>query len=290
MFPIPRGPLGRWFWARNELMHPLAMLIQQRRLPLPPDSPLAKEREWILAQRIMQITRKPHGTAIPLADLRDAVNSLMEHVDRTAHSTWAGGGMQIDSHDIRWIRGQLQRASGEYLSPPWPSPDQLGLQKRWRWQGYSSELSHAVMTDVLHAAVIGYRDLVSENFAAFGWALGLNSALPVEVEGALAIPEDDKDGEYTMLNYRMKPSRAGGHEAVSHIHLDLLTQPGSGWRGARGFGSTRGARRSPFYLSASYNTPPLTGQSRPATNLAYQWLATDLRAVGWLKGAAAFYD
>jgi hypothetical protein len=65
MFAIPTGPLSRWSWARNRLMQPLTELIQQRRLPLPPDSPLASERQWVLARRIMQIARKPHGTAIP---------------------------------------------------------------------------------------------------------------------------------------------------------------------------------------------------------------------------------
>jgi hypothetical protein len=44
MFRIPGAPLGRWTWARNRLMQPLAELVQQRRLPLPPDSPLATER------------------------------------------------------------------------------------------------------------------------------------------------------------------------------------------------------------------------------------------------------
>jgi hypothetical protein len=179
LFMIPRGPLGRWSWARNRLMQPLAQLIQQRRLPLPPDSPLASERQWVLARRIVQIARKPHGTAIPLADLRQAVDVMIETVDRSVHATWAGGGMQIDSHDIRWIHAQLQRETGDQLFPPWPAPDQPSLRARWLWQGYSPELAHAILTEVLGAAVTGYRDLAAENFAAFGWALGLNSALPV---------------------------------------------------------------------------------------------------------------
>jgi hypothetical protein len=112
MFAIPPGPLGRWSWARNRLIQPLAELIQQRRLPLPPDSPLAVERQWILARRIMQISQKPHGTAIPLADLRQAVDVMMEKVERSVHATWSGGGMRIDSYDIRWIHTQLQRETG----------------------------------------------------------------------------------------------------------------------------------------------------------------------------------
>ena len=290
LFAIPRGPLGRWSWARNWLMQSLAELIQQRRLPLPPDSPLARERQWILARRIMRIARKPYGTAIPLADLRQAVDVMMETVEQSVHATWAGDGMQIDSHDIRWIHAQLQRETGDQLCPPWPAPDRPGIWARWPWQGYSPELAHAILTDVLPAAVTGYRDLVAENFAAFGWALGLNSALPVQVEGRLIIPEAGADSEHSSLHYQLNPSQAAGRDPVSHVYLDLVTQPGAGWRGARVIAVPYDRRRTPFYVPVGYNTPPPIGQSRPATNLAYQWLAADLHALGWLTHRAAYYD
>lgn len=290
MFAIPRGPLGRWSWARNWLMQPLAEMIRQRRLPLPPDSPLAQERQWILAQRIMQIARKPHGTAIAIADLWQVVDAMMEEAERSIHVTWSGGGLKIDSRDIRWIHAQLQRETADQLCPPWPGPDQPSFGARWLWQGYSPELAHTILAEVLRAAVIGYRDLVAENFAAFGWALGLNSALPVQVEGTLVISEDDKDGEHSSLHYRLKPAETASRDPVSHVQLDLLTQPGAGWRGARAYGSLHDRRPTPFYGPASYTTPPPTGQPRPATNLAYQWLSTDLHALGWFTHTAAFHD
>jgi hypothetical protein len=289
-FRIPNGHLGRWSWARNWLMHRLAELIQERRLPLPPDSPLASERQWILARRIMQIAGNPYGTVISLADLRQAVDGMMETVDRSVHATWSDGGMGIDSNDIRWIRARLQRETGDQVTQPWPAPDQPRVSARWRWQDHSPELSHAIMTEVLGAAVTGYRDLVAENFATFGWALGLNSALPVQVEGTLVIPDDDTDGEYTSLHYQLKPGRPGDCEAVSRVHLDLVTQPGAGRRGAWIVACAYDRRRTPFYVPVSYNTPPPIGQSRPATNLAYQWLAADLHAVGWLANAVVLYD
>jgi hypothetical protein len=290
MFGIPTGPLGRWSWARNRLIQPLAELIQQRRLPLPPDSPLAVERQWILARRIMQITRRPHGSTIPLADLRQAVDDMMEKVEQSVLATWSGGGVRIDSHDVRWIHTQLQRETGDQLSPPWPAPDKPGLWARWLWQGYSPELTHAILTEVLSAAVTGYRDLVAENFAAFGWALGLNSALPVQVEGTLVIPEDDNDGEHTSLHYQLKPAQPADRQPVSHVNLDLLTQPGNGWPATQIIASPYDRKRTPFYIPVSHNTPPPTGQPRPATNLAYQWLVADLHAVGWLTQDHAFYD
>ena len=138
------------------------------------------------------------------------------------------------------------------------------------------------MTDVLGAAVTGYRDLVTENFAAFGWALGLNSALPVRVEGMLVIPDDDIDDKYASLHYQLKPVLPADREAISYVHLDLVTEPGSEWRGARNVAWPYDRRRTPFYVPVSDDIPPPTGQLRPATDLAYQWLAADLHSVGWL--------
>lgn len=290
MFPIPRAPLGRWSWARNRLMQPLAALIQERRLPLPPGSPLAREREWLLARRIMRIARKPYSTVIPLADLQQAVDALMVTVEQSVRSTWSGGEMRIDSDDIRWIHTQLQRETADHLAPPWPAPDQPSAGARWLWQCYSPELSHTITTDVLHAALTGYRDLVTENFTAFGWALGLNSALPVQVKGTLALPEGDADGLYSKLNFQMRPAQAADREAASSVHLNLQTGPGAGWRGALGFAWPYDRRRTPFYIPVGHNSEPLTGHPRPATNLAYQWLAGDLQAVGWLSRTPAFHD
>jgi len=65
--------------------------------------------------------------------------------------------------------------------------------------GLLPELARTILTEVPAAAVTGYGDLVATNFAAFGWALGLNSALPVHVEGALVIPEDDRTERWPLV-------------------------------------------------------------------------------------------
>jgi hypothetical protein len=235
----------------------------------------------------MQIARKPHGTAIPLADLREALNVMMDQVERSVHSTWTGGGEPVDSHDVRWMHGQLQRQTCELLHPPWPAPDQPG--RPGRWQRYSPELTHAILTEVLCDAVTGYRDLVDQNFAGFGWALGLNSVLPVRVEGTVAMPENDNEGAHSGLLYELKPDRTANREAPPRVQLDLLTQPGPG-QPTRIFASPADRRRTPFYVPTPYDTELPTGQSRPATNLAYEWLAADLHSLGWLDRALRFYD
>jgi hypothetical protein len=134
-------------------------------------------------------------------------------------------------------------------------------------------------TDVLRAAVAGYRDLVTENFAASGSALGLASALPVQIAGTLVMPGDDPDGTRTSLHYQLIPAQSSSRDPVTDIQLKLVTAPGTRPPGARIAAFRYDRRRNPFYVPSAHTTwPPPIGQSRPATNLAYQWLSADLDA------------
>lgn len=288
-FQFPGDPLGRWYWARNRLRQPLTKVIQRRRLPLPPDSPLARERQWVLAKGIMRVARKRHDAGIPLADLREALDGMMAKAEESMHSTWRAGGTVIDSQDVRWIYTRLQRETGEILHPPWPAPDQPNATGGWQWQRYSPDLTRSILTEVMRDAVVGYRDLVDQNLAEFGWALGLNSVLPVRVEGTVTMPADDADGQHSSLTYELKPDRTGSREAEPPVHLDLLSQPRPGQPFLPG-DSPADRRRTPFYAPASHMIEPPTGQIRPATNLAYEWLAADLHALGWLPQPLAFHD
>jgi hypothetical protein len=69
----------------------------------------------------------------------------------------------------------------------------------WTWQLYTPELTRAILTEGLRAAVTGYQGLVEENFTGFGWALGLNSVLPVRVESTVIMPSDDAAGQHSCL-------------------------------------------------------------------------------------------
>jgi hypothetical protein len=285
MFQLPADDLGRWSWARDRLRQPLAELIRRRRLPLPPGSPIARERQWILARQIMRIARKPHRAAIPLAELRKALEPMLETVERTVHSTWRSSGSPVDSDDIRWISARLQDETGDELCEPWPPPDLPGRPGRWAWQGYSPELTRTIIAGVLRDALVGYQDLVMENFSSFGWALGLNSVLPARARGTVLMPGNDQDGLRSSLTYELLPSR----EADPHVELTLVTVP-EPWRRPSVDAPGENRRRTPFYVPVTHNTFLPTGQSRPATNLAYQWLAADLHALGWLDNAPFFHD
>ncbi|MGI5401489.1 hypothetical protein ACQEVG_19010 [Streptomyces sp. CA-135486] len=284
-FELPGGHLERWRWSRDRLSGPLARLLRQRRLPLPADSPLVGERVWLLAQQIMQIKHQRWTTAIPLEDLRAAVAEMMARVNTSVMSRWEADSARVDSHDIRWIDARLTDLHGEYLAPPRPLPDRHNAATRWRWQDYSPELTVTILTEVLRDAVTGYRDLVTENFPRFGSALGLSSVLPVRAEGQVIMNEAGPDG--SGLYYTLSPDPAGLN-APPYVALTLASAPQPLRSPAEPL--MPGTRQTVFRRTSDHLISLPTGSPRPATNLAYTWLADDLKAIGWLQQPLHFSE
>lgn len=276
---LPDGQLERWRWSRDRLSEPLARLLRQRRLPLPAGSPLERERIWFLAQQIMKIRHhRWTRAAIPLADLRASVAEMMNRVNASQMSRWQSGSADVDSYDIRWINDRLTGLHGEHLGPPHPLPDRHSPANRWRSQDYSPELTVSILTDVLRDAVTGYRDLVTENFPRFGSALGLYSVLPVHAEGQVITREDGPEG--SGLYYTLTPVPERPLDASPQVSLVLAEAP-QPLRDQAGL--VEASRQTVFHRTSDHLISLPTGVLRPATNLAYNWLADDLGALGWLR-------
>ncbi|GAB3002100.1 hypothetical protein GCM10023080_079690 [Streptomyces pseudoechinosporeus] len=285
-FPFPSRPLGRWRWSRNKLREPLTRMLRLRRLPLPPRSPLADERMWVLAQQIMTIKHLRWNRIIPLPDLRAAVAEMMIQVNTSVLSRWSTGGAEIDSHDIRWIDARLHTLEGDHLAPPQPLPDRPSSTSRRRWQDYSPELAATIVTAVLQDALTGYRDLVTENFPRFGAALGLYSVLPAQAKGQVIMLEGDLDG--SGLYYTLIADPGNARDAPPRVDLAFADAPHS-FHDPAGPAAAR-SHESVFRRSSENLIDLPTGSARPATNLAYTWLANDLAAVGWLHRPLHFSD
>ncbi|MFD9622119.1 helix-turn-helix domain-containing protein [Streptomyces virginiae] len=86
-FPLPQDDLARWIWARNRVRESLAAGVRRRALPVPRLSPLATERMWFLARRVLADQQLQDDAPVPVWDLRLAVNTMMEHVEQT---DWSG--------------------------------------------------------------------------------------------------------------------------------------------------------------------------------------------------------
>lgn len=259
--------------------------MKNRTLPVAPASPLAAERAWFLARQIMAQGRARPRQEIPLGDLRREVDVLMAHVATTQWSRWQWGTGTVDSADIRWLHTQLQHFLGDTLTNPRPPADRP-QGTRYIWQTYSPELTRSITQDVVRDALIGYRDLVQRNFPRFGAALGLYSIFPVRAEGFLIMPEPgDTEAYSATVAYTLRRDAGSRAKDVPAVEFDLAEEPdvpGSLWS------RLQEEHASVFHRPAVHHEELSTGLERQATNLAYNWLARDLQAVGWLEHAMTF--
>lgn len=288
-FTVPRESLARWVWARHRLRERLAREVKNRTLPVDSASALAAERAWFLAQRIVpkERTGRPRQN-VPLSDLRAEVNARMAHVETTRRSRWQRDGYTIDSADIRWLHAHLQNLPGDTLTNPRPPADRANDSGRYLWQTYSPELTRSITQDVVRDALAGYRDLVERNFSQFGAALGLYSILPVRAEGFVIMPEpSDTEAYSASVAYTLRPNAGSRAQDVPAVEFDLAEEPnlpGSLWN------RLQEEHASVFHRPAVHHEELSTGLERQATNLAYSWLARDLKAVGWLEHTLTIPD
>ena len=290
-YRFPEDELGRWVWTRRRLRERLLRMLRQRTLPIPRTSRLARERLWFLSQFVTQFGAGRRPEAIEVAVLREEVAEWMVRVENSVNSTWQGAGTTIDSADVRWLQAQLELETVDLLEPPWPAPDRPHMTTRWAWETYSPELTLTIAEGVLRDALVGYRELAELNFPNFGAALGLYSVLPVRIDGLLARFESDPWSSLAEMVIEFVRDPSLGARSVPPVSLSLVSDHADEL--LYEFGQTRGRGRglhSTFGPRMVEELPLDLQVTRPATNLAYTWLARDLNAVGWLSDNVRYDD
>jgi hypothetical protein len=200
-------------------------------------------------------------------------------VENSVNARW---GSTVESADIRWLDAQLALETGELLEPPWPEPDLPRAARKWFWESYSPELTLTMATDIMRDALIGYRELVELNFPSFGLALGLYSFLPARIEGLLTRFEGDNQERRLRVMFELIEDRSAERNAPPTVELGLVTSRADETL----YSFARERRRAP---NSVFGPPRLEDRgfdihgARPATNLAYEWLARDLKALGWVN-------
>jgi hypothetical protein len=288
-YGFPDAELGRWLWVQRRLRERLLRILRQRTLPVPRTSRLARERLWFLSQFVMTSGTSQQPKTIEIAALREKVADWMARVESSVNSTWQNAGTTIESADVRWLHAQLELETDDLLEPPWPAADQPYVARKWTWESYSPELTLTIAAGVLRDALVGYRELVELNFPNFGAALGLHSVLPVRVDGLVARFDGDTQISQVEMVVDLIQDRSLGARSTPPVDLRLLTDRADGSLYEFGHARRR-ARRSPFDPRTVQHLPLDLHVPRPATNLAYEWLACDLKAVGWLSDDVRYHD
>ncbi|MDG6108811.1 hypothetical protein Daura_06150 [Dactylosporangium aurantiacum] len=285
-FPFPTSALGRWTHAQRHFQPRLHELIRRRTLDTPLDGTLARERAYHLAR---VVTGQGTMRRTPLIDLDDLRSKLATWVDSANESEWSTWQDDVDSADVWWLDTYLGRITGDVLERPWPPADQPHAG-RYFWESYSKALTGTLANDLLREAIIGYRHLVETNFPRFGSALGLYGMLPLHVEGFIDRPEPGSDIyslHMTTMLHRRPGAERDAEPTVTVTFTGGDTTPNF-WD--RGRGHYARAAPTRFDQSPVQNIELPLHSTRPATNLAYQWLAADLAAVGWLDEKLRHFD
>jgi hypothetical protein len=287
-YGFPDTEFGRWRWAQERLQKRLFRLLRNRTLPVPRTSRLARERLWFLSKFVMTFGTHRRSTTIATATLREKVDEWMLKVENSVNSTWQNG-TTIESADVRWLRDQLELETGEQLQPPWPEPDQPHAARRWAWESYSPELTLTIAEGVLLDALVGYRELVEQNFPNFGAALGLHSILPVRADGLVVRFDGDPQQSEAKMMVEFVHDPSPGARSTPPVELRLVTDRAD--RALYEFAQARRRASGSMFGPGTVETLSLQLHVlRPATNLAYEWLARDLQAVGWLGEGVRYYD
>jgi hypothetical protein len=151
-------------------------------------------------------------------------------------------------------------------------------------------LTLTVAHGVLRDALAGYRDLVETNFAGFGAALGLQSILPVRAEGFVIRPDEGSQDMSVRMIISLSHDPSLDVRGDAPVSLQLISD--DAYETIKDFAEPR-ARNA---RQTAFGPPPIEEPDldlhlmRPATNLAYKWLARDLQSVGWLNDSIRYSD
>ncbi|MCX2948801.1 hypothetical protein [Lentzea sp. NEAU-D7] len=281
-FTFPAHDFGRWHIAQQTLQKQLATAIQRRTLSVPKDSWLARERTYDLAKFVHTFDNgRGHSTPIDVAEIRERVSAWEERAAGTVRSTWSGTGrnVDVDSDDIRWLSSQLALETNDLLLPPWPEGDLVRPRATWTWELYSPKLTLALAEIMVREALVGYRQLVEQNFPAFGDALGLYGMFPVRAE-VLVMRFTDTEVDSPDVRLAVLPDNSTSDFESAAVVSTLVTglqDPAYGDWCRR----IRHVPRNAFNPIDLGNIDHPIWDSNAATTLAYRWLRRDLAALGW---------
>jgi hypothetical protein len=179
------------------------------------------------------------------------------------------------------LAAHLTNETGDVLQQPWPAGDQPQLLHQMLWQDYSPELTRVLAVDIVREAMNGYRELVELNFATFAGAMGMYSYCPAHIDGVIERPEQPQ--RWASLEMMLLLHRGDGATASPNVEMEVVPEPAAAITYERAQQHFLRADRRYFDPNPVQEMSFPIAAQRPATNLAYRWLAEDLATVGWLK-------
>lgn len=207
--------------------------------------------------------------------------------------------------EAKWLRDYLGHQPGGVLQRPLPMPDVQAPNSGWVWGVYSRERLLEYAVELYGRACLAYEELCSYTFGSFDWTLSRFSQRPISVIGVLRVAQEIGETGRPTVGFRVLPTS---------LMERAVTESSYEWRRSitgrcamrfelededRGFEPEIGisnealhdwmktARESSPFVSFSHVSSVLeTNHDRASSEIALQWLADDLKAIGMFSGHA----
>lgn len=274
-----------WRWTLERLRQELESMLAARALPTK-NQAIIHEAAWELA---LKLTGRGslNSAAIPLADIESGLREIRKVASRLSRrmdlNRWIEFGALVE-------RCQTLRSGGvNVLDAPWPGPDLLGASGQpglgWIWDPYSPEQLLQRARAVYLGAITAYEQLVQEWFSPFAGRLSVAALMPVCLLGRLKMPVAGQGSIGPTMIWRLEPISEEPHlvDIKFGTEEDQARFIEDFHRLIANTNSLRprllGANRFQYHNG----TVPIFG-TRPATDIAYQWLWDDLKELHWVEG------
>jgi len=269
-------PAWPWRWSLHDLVDGLKPWVKERLLPLE-SGPLFDEAAWAEALALLRVGSLAPGP-IELGEIESRLAGIpLDGLFRDFRRTY----------DLRAIRGRVARLreAGETQLPgPWPAPDE-DHGGGWVWDPYSPQRLLERTRAVYEGALRGYVQLVERWFPKLGPRLMTYVTLPATLVGTLFFEKRNREfSGGPVLRWRLDAVDASQSTTVeievSEARGALLTPHREGEL-RRAYETLRARRpQARLWLDAiSHGTALDIFGSTPATEIAFRWLADDLKRI-----------
>jgi hypothetical protein len=267
-----------WRWVQDMIASGLKPLIAERLLALD-DGPAAHEAAWSQALALTN-----HGSLWfePLS--LETLEDLLSRIPADAVLLSAGKPLRLDT--LRSIVADLRAQGATELAPPWPSWDLDPTSGGgWVWDPYSPEQLRLRTEQVFAGAIEIYSGVVDRWLAPLRGRMRQGVVLPAALRGTLFFVTAAAEGGGPVLDWALDPLPLG---EVSRVEIELAGEARTRDidEGMERLRAQQEQLRSSRPHAARWISAESMGQAlsifgaTPATDVAYEWLAKDLKRIG----------
>ncbi|BDD73501.1 NACHT domain-containing protein [Streptomyces anthocyanicus] len=292
--PAPAGDAWVWAWTlRHMRRHIEQRLPNALHLRAPLGGVIETEYMWAVIYALLRRGSFLRTEPVEVMELKALVRELQEkareHGPVEDYAYQYGASKRITRLDLILVGEWLDRQHEGELTPPWPSINVSRPSSGWVWKFYTPERLHELTCFVYARALDAYAEMMSTLFRNFTFTLNHASLLPATLKGALHVGEGDSFTDGPVLDYCLIPL---ADTESSQNRVDIIIAQSREVRIPQEYEKYEpylrrfhidNPERAPFSFHGWTQTALHIWESRPATNIAFRWIWSDLRSLGLVK-------